>query len=177
MALPCKISKGFLNACELSMGGIRRLAIANWDSEHYFSGSTGTCIADTIDLANDEHFYELQVLEGTGSATAEMVVGDSPDNKYVNHIVAGRIARLNCDMIDDFKNFLLARVIFAVETKNGEVFIFGAENGMVADTFSYQTGAADGDASGINFQFSGGQPEPPIKVNEWKTVSDTFPTT
>lgn len=177
MAFNCKISTGFTNDCSLSMGGVRRLAIANWSNKIDITGSTGTCEADTINFNDsEEHFYELQTLENTASATAEMVVGDSSDRKYINHIVAGTIARLNCDFIDQFKEFLLAKVIFAVETKNGEVFIFGKENGMVADTFSYQTGAADGDASGISFQFSGGSTEPPIKVNEWKTVSDLFPT-
>lgn len=172
--LNCKIHTGYLNPCETSMGGVKRLAIANWSPDHDFVNSTGDCEVDTISLDGEEVFYELQVLEGTGSASAELQTGSTVDQKYLLHTVAGTIGKLNCDLLEDFDKFILAKVIFAVEDKNGDVFIYGEKNGLQADTFNYTTGAAEGDAHGISFSYSGGQPCAPVKVASWDVVKSVM---
>ena len=83
---------------------------------------------------------------------------------------------LDCDLISDWKNYLLGRVIVAVLTKNGQVFIYGVDNGMSATNFDYATGTAETDAQGITYLWEGVQRNTPMLVKDWATIEALFPT-
>lgn len=171
--LPCKISPvSIKNTCELDIAGVRRLAFANW-GDYSFVASSG-CTVDTIDLGSEKAF-EVQVLENTGSMEASLQVGNSPDQKYILHSVSGTMSKLDCELLNEYVHLVLAKVIIFVQTKNGDVYALGVDNGLQASTFSYTTGAGEGDQHGVAFTFDGAQPNPPLKIKDWKTVSDLFP--
>lgn len=169
MALNCKIAKGVSASCQTNVAGINRLAIANYDDSYTFTNSTGDCVIDTIDLGS-EKAYEFDIAEGTGVALATGTIGGNNSSRYFQHSVQGTIQHLDCDVLDEFKNYFLGKFIVFVETKNREVFAFGVDNGLEAETFEYTTGTADGDANGISFNFSGAQPNPPLKLESWAQV-------
>lgn len=166
--LSCKISKGISGVCETSLAGVVKIAFANYDDAYKFTASEG-CEVDTIDLGT-EKFYEVACADSSVSATADLVVGTN--NKYINHTVSGVFPKLDCDLLSEFKNWILGRVIVAVLTKDKQVLVFGADNGLTASTFGYSTGAADSDATGISFTFEGSQINEPILVKDWKTIKD-----
>ena len=170
MALNCKISKGVVDSCQPSVAGINRLAIANWSGDYTFTNSTGDCEVDTIDLGTDKA-YPLAIAEGTGVATATGTIGGNNSSRYFMHSVGGTIMHLDCDLLEDYKNFFLGKFIVFVETKNRDVFAFGVDNGLTASTFEYTSGTADGDASGVSFVFEGAQPNAPLKIASWSLVS------
>ena len=66
--LNCKISSGVQSQCETSIGGILKLAFANFSTSNSFTQSTGSCEVDTISLADSEKAYEVSFLDGTGLA-------------------------------------------------------------------------------------------------------------
>lgn len=171
MALNCKFVKGVENSCQPNVSGVLRMAIANWSEDYTFTASSGQpfCI-DTIDLGSDKA-YNFAILDGTGQATSTGTIGANADSRYHQHSVTGQIARLDCDLLGDYNNFFLGKVIIFVETKNREVFAFGVDNGLRASTWTYDTGAGEGDANGINFVFEGSQPNPPLKIASWSVVS------
>lgn len=171
MALNCKIVKGVNDSCQPNVSGILRMAIANYDESYTFTPSQGNefCI-DTIDLGS-EKAYNFAIMDGTGQATSTGTIGGNADSRYHQHSVTGQIAHLDCDLLGDYNNFFLGKVIIFVETKNREVFVFGADNGLRASTWTYDTGAGEGDANGINFVFEGSQPNPPLKVASWSVVA------
>jgi hypothetical protein len=148
------------------------MAFANWDDSHTatMSGMAGSgCTIDTIDLGT-EHFYSVEIATDSGTASAELSAGANKDSKAINHIVAGTFNRIDCDIINDYKNLLLGTVIIAFLTRNREVYIAGFQNGLKSDTFNYTTGAAEGDAAGITFSYSGIQPEFFLKVSDWGLI-------
>lgn len=171
MALNCKIVKGVNDSCQPNVSGILRMAIANYDESYTFTPSQGNefCI-DTIDLGS-EKAYNFAIMDGTGQATSTGTIGGNADSRYHQHSVTGQIAHLDCDLLGDYNNFFLGKVIIFVETKNREVFVFGADNGLRASTWTYDTGTGEGDANGINFVFEGSQPNPPLKVASWSVVA------
>ena len=171
MALNCKIVKGVNDSCQTNVSGVLRMAIANWDESYTFTPSQGNefCI-DTIDLGS-EKAYNFAIMDGTGQATSTGTVGGNNDSRYHQHSVTGQIGRLDCDLLGDYNNFFLGKVIIFVETKNREVFAFGVDNGLRASTWTYDTGAGEGDANGINFVFEGSQPNPPLKIASWSVVA------
>lgn len=170
MALSCKIVKGIEDSCTPNVSGVLRMAIANWDEGFTFTASSGSpyCI-DTVDLGS-EKVYNFAIMDGTGQATSTGTIGGNNDSRYHQHSVTGQIAKLDCNLLGDYNNFFLGRVIVFVETKNHDVFVFGADNGLRASTWTYDTGAGEGDANGINFVFEGSQPNPPLKLADWSVV-------
>ena len=167
MALNCKITKGLEALCQTNVSGVLRMAIANWDSTYTFTASSGDCI-DSIDLGT-EKVYNLAFVDGTGVASSTGTIGTG--TKYHMHSVSGTLGALDCSMFgDDYNNFFLSRVIIFVETKNHSVYAFGVDNGLVAETFEFTTGTAEGDANGINFTYSGAQKNAPVPVKDWTVV-------
>lgn len=168
--LNCKFVKGVESSCQPNVSGVLRMAIANWSEDFTFTPSSGSayCI-DTIDLGS-EKAYNFAILDGTGNATSTGTIGGNADSRYHQHAVTGQIAKLDCDLLGDYNNFFLGRVIIFVETKMHDVYVFGADNGLTAETWTYDTGTAEGDANGVNFVFSGAQPNPPLKIDSWNTV-------
>ena len=167
--LNCKINKGFSASCSTNVSGVLRMAIANYDEGYTFTTSSGDCMIDTIDLGT-EKAYELAIMDGTGVATATGTIGSGNDSKYYLHSVGGSIAKLDCDVLEQYNSLFLGKFIIFVETKNHDVYVFGKDNGLSASTFEYTSGTADGDASGVSFVFDGSQPSAPLKVQSWAVV-------
>lgn len=168
--LNCKISAGVSANCETSIGGILKLAFANFDDSYTFTQSTGSCEIDTIDLGN-EKVYEVDFLDGTGLAEVELNVGDSRDKKNFTHRVTLNFAKLDCNLLEQYKNWSLAHLIAFVQTKDGNVYVFGKDTGLAATTFNYTSGTAETDSSLINAVFEGVQLNEPLKVTNWSVVS------
>jgi hypothetical protein len=165
----CKISKPVTQDCKTNVSGILKMAFANWDDGYTASSSVNTCIIDTIDLGT-ENFYAIEIATDSGTASAELSAGANKDAKAINHIVAGTWNTLDCDIIGEYKNFLLGKIIVAFLTRNREVYIAGFQNGLTSDTFNFSTGAAEGDQAGITFSYSGIQPEFFLKVIDWGLI-------
>lgn len=174
-AFNCKISKGVSGFCQTNVSGVLRMAIANYDESYAstWASSSGNCPVDSIDLGN-EKAYEFAILDGTGNATSTGTIGSNNESRYHQHAVTGQIAKLDCDLLGEYNKFFLGRVILFVETKNRDVFVFGVDNGLTAETWTFDTGTAEGDANGINFIFSGAQPNPPVKLADWNVVKDVM---
>ena len=152
------------------------MAVANWSPDFTFTASGTGCEIDTIDLG-EENFLEVAFADGTGYANANLSAGGNNDQKAVLHQVGGLLVHMDCDIVSDWKNWLLGRVIFAVLTKNGQVFLYGAQNGLSATNFDYATGTADTDSQGITYLFEGVQKDVPLLVKDWATIEALFPST
>lgn len=172
--LNCKIAKGIPAECETTIGGILRLAFANFNDGHVFTQATGSCEVDTIQLADNEKAYEVSFLDGSGLAEVELNVGDSKDQKNFTHRVTMNLAKLDCDLLEQYKNWSLAHVIAFVQQKDGNVYVYGIDTGLAATTFNYSSGSAEGDAVGVNAVFEGIQLDAPLKVKDWSVVKALF---
>lgn len=173
--LNCKISKGIPVECETTIGGILKLAFANWSEEHTFTQGSGSCEVDTISLANNEKAYEVNFLDGTGLAEVELNVGDSTDQKNFTHRITMNLAKLDCNLLEQYKDWSLAHLVAFVMQKDGNVYAYGVDNGIAATTFNYSSGSATSDAVGVNGVFEGVQLNAPIKIKDWSVVKALFP--
>lgn len=177
--LNCKIAKGIESQCDTTIGGILRLAFVNFDESYAdtWTPSTGSCEIDTLALVNGEKAYEVSFLDGTGLAEVELNVGDSTDQKNFTHRITMNLAKLDCNLLDQYKNWSLAHVIAFVMQKDGNVYAYGVDTGLAATTFNYSSGSAEGDAIGVNAVFEGIQLDAPKKIASWDVVKALFPTT
>jgi hypothetical protein len=172
--LNCKIGNGVSADCETSIGGILKLAFANFDKGHTFTQSTGSCEIDTISLAGSEKAYEVNFLDGSGLAEVELNVGDSTDQKNFTHRITMNLAKLDCNLLEQYKNWSLAHLVAFVQQKDGNVYVYGVDTGLAATSFNYSSGSKEGDAIGITAVFEGIQLNAPLKVTSWDVVSALF---
>lgn len=172
--LNCKITKIPDTFCDTSVSGVLKVALVNWSEGYTFTSSGEGCEIDTIDL-KEQHFLPINVADNSAYANANANAGSSSDNKSIMHQVGGLINRLDCNVQSDWKNYLMGRVIFAVLTKNHQVLIFGADNGLTATNFDFATGTAEADAQGITFLYEGLQKNAPLIVKDWATIRALYP--
>ena len=165
----CKIKNPVLIDCGTVVNGIHQMAIANWSDDYTATASGSDCMVDTIDLGT-EKFYQVEVAKDSASANCESSIGANKDARALNHIVNGTFNKISCDLISDYKNFLLGTIIIAFQTRDRKVYIAGWENGLMAETFNFQTGAAEGDEGGITFSYAGIQPDFFLPVKDWATI-------
>ena len=173
--LNCKISKGVQAQCDTSIGGIMRLAFANFSKDHVFTNASGDCEVDSIALASGEKAYEVSFLDGTGLAEVELNVGDSTDQKNFTHRITMNLQKLDCDLLEQYKNWSLGHLIAFVQQKDGNVYVYGADNGLAATSFNYTSGSQAGDANGITAIFEGVQLDAPLKLESWDLVKALYP--
>lgn len=168
--LNCKISKPINPICETSVSGVLKIWAANWNEAHTFTASGDDCLIDIIELADGEKFIPIDFQDNSGYANANLAAGGSTDSKAIAHQVGFVINRINCDLLGDWKNWLLGRLIFAVMTKNKQIIIFGVDNGMQSTNFDFATGTAEADLQGVTVLFEGNQHDAPLLVKDQEVI-------
>ena len=172
----CKISKPIkFETCDTYVGGVAKVAFANWNKNHSFTSSSGDCIIDTITLASgDTGVYEVDTYDD--SVFFNVNLNDNTTFKNYTHLVEGVIGHIGCDVLSEYKNWSLGKLIAFVLTNDGEVYILGADNGLSATQFDIQSGTAKSDQGGITFHFEGVQKNTALKVRDWSAVEALFAT-
>ena len=169
----CKITKPLkFDACDTYVGGVNRVAFANWDKGHTFTSSSGDCEIDTISLANNEKVYEVDTLDD--SVFFNVNLNDNTTFKNYTHLVEGIIGHIDCNVLDAYKDWSIGRLIAFVLTNDGEAYILGVDNGISATQFDIQSGTAKSDAGGITFHFEGVQKNTALKIRDWSVVESLF---
>lgn len=174
MAINCKISKGVSKDCKLRAGGIEEIALINKEDITIEESATGILTiggtsGSDITIGGDANtkFLVYQVADQSTSATSTIQVGSSRDVKSLLHTVTGTLVGFPEDIMgDEFTNIVLSNVVIAVKETSGDVWIYGATNGLRCDNFDYTTGASNTDLNGVTFTFSGTQMCAPYRVDK-----------
>jgi hypothetical protein len=155
--MACDIATGRVEACKESVGGLRNLFIANFDSTLY---STATLTADEITALVapvDVYKFELRGDNNTFEETNE----NSRDNGTSFWTQTGAFSLKKQDLATQSALTLLSygRPHIIVEDYNGNFRMAGFENGCEV-TVNTSTGGAMGDLSGYNITFEGKERTP-----------------
>lgn len=155
--MACDISTGRVEACKESVGGLRNLFIANFDSTLY---STATLTLDemtALAAAVTTYKFELRGDNNTFEETNE----NSRDNGTSFWTQTGAFSLKKQDLATQTALTLLSygRPHIIVEDYNGNFRMAGFENGCEV-TVNTSTGGAMGDLSGYNITFEGKERTP-----------------
>lgn len=171
----CKIYKALTQEiCDTYVGGIAKVAFANWDKGHTFTQSSGSCEIDTISLANSEKIYEVEVNEE--STFFNVKLNDNTTFKNYTHLIEGTIGHISCDVLEQYKEWSLGKLIAFVLTNDGEVYALGVDNGLSATQFDIASGTAKSDGGGITFHYEGVQKNVALKIKDWSIIEALYPT-
>ncbi len=155
--MACDLDTGRVEACKESVGGLRNLYIANFDSTLY---STATLTADEMTaLASAITVYKFE-LRGDNN-TFEETNENSRDNGTSFWTQNGTFSLKKQDLATQSALTLLSygRPHIIVEDYNGNYRMAGFENGCEV-TVNTSTGGAMGDLSGYNVTFEGKERTP-----------------
>lgn len=170
----CLITKSIKKVCDTQVAGIKSLAVVNWhEGIKLTKGTDG--IVTGLDLGEiDSTAQKFISVEGDSNGSyfnCTLNQGGNSDSKAFMHQVGFIVNRLSVDIINDYKNWVLGKIVVALQDKNNEVYLLGVDNGLTATNFDYQSGTAATDASGITALFEGVQPNAMAKVDNWDTIA------
>lgn len=173
MSNSCKIKSPIkFDICDTFVGGVAKIAFANWDKNHSYTASSGDCEIDTISLANNEKVYEVDTYDD--SVFFNVNLNDNTTFKNYTHLIEGVIGHIDCNVLNAYNDWSLGKLVAFVLTNDGEVYILGADNGLSATQFDIQSGTAKSDQGGITFHFEGVQKSTAKKVKDWSVVEALF---
>lgn len=156
--MACDFTGGRLEACKESVGGLRNLYIANFNSAMYDGFTLGTDDEITALLAAVTTYkFELRGENNSFEESNE----NSRDNGTSFWTQSGTISLKTQDAASQKQLKLLSygRPHVIIEDYNGNYRIAGAQNG-VEFSVSTSTGAAMGDLNGYNVTFEGKELSP-----------------
>lgn len=164
----CLINKKISKVCDTQVAGVKLIAAANWSTDVNISASAG--VVHNIALPSGQKFYMIEGDSNAGYFNCTLQQGGNSDSKAFMHTVGTVINRLSDTIVSDYKNWMLSKLMFAVQDRNGDVYLLGADNGLIASAFDYSSGAGATDASGITVTFEGVQPNAMLKVRDWDII-------
>ena len=169
--MACDISKGRLEACKESVGGIKNLYIANYSSAMYAGMADSASVAPTAAAFNGQvdtltagvHVYKFEV-RGDNN-TFEETNENSRDNGTSFFMQSGSfvIKAQNAETMMQLKLLSYGRPHIIIEDFNGKFRIAGAQNGVEVSV-NTSTGGAMGDLYGYTISFEGKEVLPALFV-------------
>lgn len=169
--MACDISKGRLEACKESVGGIKNLYIGNYTSAMYAgmaddssNAPTSTSFdgqVDTLTAGVQVYKFEVRGDNNTFEETNE----NSRDNGTSFWTQSGSfvIKAQNAETMMQLKLLSYGRPHIIIEDYNGKFRIAGAQNGVEVSV-NTSTGGAMGDLYGYTISFEGKEVLPSLFV-------------
>lgn len=165
----CLINKSISKVCKTQVAGLKRVAVWNFE-ENAALETNDQGVVTSIGTA-----VKVYAVDGDSNGSyfnCNLNQGGNSDSKAFLHQVGFIVNRLSDELINEYKNWVLGKIVVAVEDKNGEVYILGADNGLTATNFDYASGTSATDASGITALFEGVQPNAMLHVVGWDVIAE-----
>jgi hypothetical protein len=152
MAQCVSISSGLLGACDYKLAGTDKIYIGNYDDFSFSKDANQVVTA--ITATSGATFFEFEAELNTGSGASALQIGGS-GNKYFQQTVNFSNANNTSANLEVLKDLGLSKVVAIVVTRDQVRELYGEDGGLRAITLEYNTGAAEGDASGYNVSLQG----------------------
>jgi ABC-type sulfate transport system substrate-binding protein len=162
--MACDISKGRLEACKESVGGIKNLYIANYSSAMY-AGMDDSATKPPTDAAFNGQVNVYQFEVRGDNNTFEETNENSRDNGTSFWTQSGSfvIKAQNAETMMQLKLLSYGRPHIIIEDYNGKFRMAGAQNGVEVSV-NTSTGGAMGDLYGYTISFEGREVLPSLFI-------------
>lgn len=154
---------GIARDCQSSMGGIRRVLLANFDDVSTVTVTDGMISA--ITMAASAKFKEYLFRRNTGSLTSAYQVSDTGNNGVQSDLVMS-FSRLETSKRVEVTALAHADAVAIVEDCNGKFWYLGKDEPLsIADGTNAVTGTARADLNGYNVTLQDHSLELPFEVD------------
>ena len=136
--------KGLTNDCELSMGGIKRVWIADYKAgAASMSGTTGEIGAISADCT----FYEFYIRKNTSSFTSTLNRDDAAGYNYVSTELALVFSKMETKKRIEMSALCSGDFMCIVEDANGVKWFLGFDEACTASAGTGETGTSKQDGN------------------------------
>lgn len=136
------ILKGLCADCLPSIGGIKKLYIANFvDNAYTVSNGEVTAISENVE------WYEYFIRKNTGSFTSTLNVDAANGTNYVSTEISVVFNKMETVKRIEMAALALADMLVVVEDENGIKWAFGADRPVTCTAGGGETGTAKSDAN------------------------------
>ena len=134
---------GLVNDCSTSMGGVKRIWIAN-----YKAGAATLSGDSTISaFSADTDWHEYYIRKNTASFTSTLNVDPANGVNYVSTELSLVFTKMDTAKRIEMAALVLADVMVVVEDANGKKWFLGYDNPVAASAGTGETGTAKTDGN------------------------------
>ena len=156
--MACDISKGRLEPCKNSIGGLKAVYFVNFgDITGFTYDAIDTDVIDSVTGTPDAYKYDLK-----GDSTYEETINSDRNTgtSFFTQTLTLNLKKLTTKDHKELKLLIHGRTHVIVEDNNENFFLAGLTRGMDVTGGSITTGAALGDMSGYSLTLVGEEPVP-----------------
>lgn len=147
MADCVSISNGLLGACNYKVSGLDQIYIGNAAS-FTFSRDANSVVTG-ITATSGATFFEFEAEVNTAGANSALQIGTG-GNRYFQQQVQFQNSNDTYQNLEVLKDLGLSKVVAIVKSKTGQYELYGVPTPLRAITLEFNSGVAEGDASGYN---------------------------
>lgn len=152
--------------CDGSIGGIKRILIANKQDIDTVSVNTTTGKIDAITLVTGKKFQQWLFRRNTGSYTSTATSDAAIGNNSVTTEVSLQFSRAEAEKRLAIQSAINAGAVVIVEDSYGEYLYLGYDNEVYITNAVMQSGTAASDLSGFTLTFTDESAELPHFVDK-----------
>lgn len=155
---------GLVRDCSPSMGGIVEVLIANF-SDVTAVGVTSDMIT-TITMASSAKFKKYEFARNTGSLSSNYTIDQTSGVRFVTSDLVLQFNRMETAKRVELSALAQNDLRIIVKTANGNYFMLGKDEPVVATAGDGLTGTARGDRNGYSITLQDNSLEMPFEVDE-----------
>ena len=168
--MSCSINQSFVIDCRDNVGGIKEIKVKTFNSA--LTGFALTSGQATLSGGGLTGWYTLQCEEATATATDSGTTSRENGTTMYAPTVNWVWNEKNAAILNEVEKYHGGTFHVAVKYNNGEVRVFGYENGLFCSSSVDESGTAYGDRNGYTLTFTGMEKiKAPHVTNAWTALS------
>ena len=148
---------GLAKSCEASKGGIVDIWVADYVPASAYTIEPASSVTDADVITKIDSactFYHFNVRKGTCSMTSTLNVDSANGVNYVSTELSLQFTRMEAKKRLQLKALAMNELTIIVKDANGEYWVLGEENPVLANGGASQTGQAIGDGNFYQITFT-----------------------
>lgn len=155
--MSCALTQGYTLSCKESIGGIKAVWFIPFGDVSAITQASG--IVSAITKGAGKVFYKYELVKNTGSVTETVTASVENGTVFYAPELTIILNKLQANTRNEILLLAKNNLIAVFEDSNDKYWLLGKSNGMDITGGTAATGAAQGDRSGYELTFSGGERE------------------
>lgn len=155
--MSCALTQGYTLSCKESIGGIKAVWFIPFGDVTAITQASG--IVSTITKGGGKVFYKYELVKNTGSFTETVTASVENSSVFYAPELTIILNKLQANTRNEILLLAKNNLIAVFQDSNNKYWLIGKINGMDITGGTAATGTAQGDRSGYELTFSGGEPE------------------
>lgn len=152
--MSCALTAGYSLACKDSVGGLKKVYLANFEDITYSAPVAGVISTVTGDM----YLYELPMNTAQFTETVTSSIENGTTFYQTELVIV--LPKLTATLRNELKLLAQAKLAVVAVDRNGVQWVLGYENGCFLTTGTSATGTAMGDLNGMTLTMTSMEKDP-----------------